>query len=324
MTVGDAGEAVRDLQRRLVAAGVDTGPMVPGVFCPATEASVRSFQAARGLKVDGTCGPQTWSALVEASYELGDRVLYLRSPMLRGDDVADLQRDLGRLGFDAGRVDGIYGPLTAGALAEFQRNVGLEPDGICGFATLRALRRVGGRRGRAAAVAAVREEERLWASPRTLAGHRVVVAQSGGLSAPVRAASRALRHAGATVITVDDPDGSRQAAAANAFSATVFLGFAGAVEGCSAAYYAVPGFESLGGRRLARLIAAAVAPVLDAPAFTVRGMRLPVLRETQMPAVMCELAPVRRVAERAPHLGTTIARALAEWVAEPPVPGTTV
>ena len=71
------------------------------------------------------CGPQTWSALVEAGRDLGDRFLYRRTPMLRGDDVAELQQRLSALGFDTGRVDGIFGDLTSAALGEFQRNVGL-------------------------------------------------------------------------------------------------------------------------------------------------------------------------------------------------------
>ena len=36
----------------------------------------------------------------------------LTAPNLRGEDVAELQRILARLGFDCGRVDGIYGPDT--------------------------------------------------------------------------------------------------------------------------------------------------------------------------------------------------------------------
>ena len=45
--------------------------------------------------------------------------------MQRGDDVADLQQRLSTLGFDTGRVDGIFGDRTSRALAEFQRNAGL-------------------------------------------------------------------------------------------------------------------------------------------------------------------------------------------------------
>ena len=50
--------------------------------------------------------------------------------MLRGDDVAELQQRLCTLGFDTGRVDGIFGDATVRALGEFQRNAGLPVDGI--------------------------------------------------------------------------------------------------------------------------------------------------------------------------------------------------
>jgi N-acetylmuramoyl-L-alanine amidase len=44
---------------------------------------------------------------------------------MRGDDVAALQSRLTEMGFDCGRVDGIYGELTSGAVKEFQKSVGI-------------------------------------------------------------------------------------------------------------------------------------------------------------------------------------------------------
>ena len=60
-----------------------------------------------------------------------------------GDDVAALQDRLLELGFDAGRVDGVFGDETEAALREFQREYGLLADGTCGPATLKALRQLG-------------------------------------------------------------------------------------------------------------------------------------------------------------------------------------
>mgnify|MGYP000449767565 CR=1 FL=1 len=51
------------------------------------------------------CDETTWTALVEANWKLGDRLLFLTSPNLRGDDIAELQHGLSRLGFDCGRVE---------------------------------------------------------------------------------------------------------------------------------------------------------------------------------------------------------------------------
>jgi mannan endo-1,4-beta-mannosidase len=64
---GSSGEAVKELQRALQRAGFDPGP-IDGEFGPVTAAAVRSFQAARGLVVDGIVGPQTWGALFETFY----------------------------------------------------------------------------------------------------------------------------------------------------------------------------------------------------------------------------------------------------------------
>src|SRR4051794_520572 len=92
---GATGDAVRDVQHRLHHAGLDLAGDPAGVYGPATEHAVRAFQERRGLRVDGICGPQTWSSLVEAGYRLGDRLLYLVGKMLRGDDVYELQLELG-------------------------------------------------------------------------------------------------------------------------------------------------------------------------------------------------------------------------------------
>ena len=148
------GEAVRDLQQRLAAAGHLPVGDEPGVFGAGTEMALRAFQEARGIRVDGVCGVETWAALVESGFALGDRMLYESSPNLRGDDVADLQHRLNVLGFDAGREDGILGRQTGTALREFQRNTGLAVDGILGPETLDAFGRVGDDHGRLGRVGA--------------------------------------------------------------------------------------------------------------------------------------------------------------------------
>ena len=110
LRAGDEGDAVRDLQHRLGGAGHVVAPTEIGTFGDNTEAAVRAFQTSRQIRIDGIVGPETWSALVESGFVLGDRLLYLQSPNLRGDDVVALQHTLNRLGFDAGREDGILGP----------------------------------------------------------------------------------------------------------------------------------------------------------------------------------------------------------------------
>jgi N-acetylmuramoyl-L-alanine amidase len=280
---------------------------------------VRTFQESRGLRTDGICGDQTWAALVEAGYRPGDRLLYLRHPMLRGDDVAILQGRLGTLGFDAGRVDGIFGPHTKAALDEFQHNTGLTVDGVCGPATDQTLERLSARRGDRESVASVREAELLRRAPRTLTGKRVVVGDGGGLHAAATAAGRALSQAGAVVTVLHHPDQSTQAAEANAAGADVYVGLLldAEGEGCRCAHYAGHRYESPGGRRLARMLQAAVPAALGVADGGVRGMAVPVLKETRMPAVLCELGPAHAVVPRTAELAEALCHVLSRWAASP-------
>ena len=104
---------------------------------------IRSFQQERGLHVTGELNDQTKRALEESRWKLGDRSLNLQpSPMMRGDDVAALQARLTEMGFNAGRVDGIFGERTESAVKEFQKSVGIKVDGKCGPATIIALIRL--------------------------------------------------------------------------------------------------------------------------------------------------------------------------------------
>ena len=132
---GSSGPDVADLQRRLRAAGYPV-PQVTNEYDSATRDAVLEFQSAVGLEPDGICDASTWSALVEAGFTLGTRLVCLRSPMMRGDDISELQLRLGALGFDAGRVDGIFGPMTQAAVGDFQRNAGLVSDEVCGPETI--------------------------------------------------------------------------------------------------------------------------------------------------------------------------------------------
>jgi peptidoglycan hydrolase-like protein with peptidoglycan-binding domain len=70
-----------------------------GFFCDSTADALTNFQQLRGLPADGVCDVNTWTLLVESSWLLGSRLLYLTSPQLRGDDVELLQTTLAKLGF---------------------------------------------------------------------------------------------------------------------------------------------------------------------------------------------------------------------------------
>lgn len=170
--VGSSGVPVRDIQERLAALGFESDPDPRGTFEEGTRKAVVSFQRAKGIDADGIVGPDTWRSLYEAGYRLGDRLVFLRRPMMRGEDIAELQSRLNSLGFDCGKVDGIFGPLTERAVLEFQRNRCLAEDGKVGpevVTEVQLVTRGGINQGRQA----IREREWLKRLPPTLAGARV-------------------------------------------------------------------------------------------------------------------------------------------------------
>jgi len=317
---GARGEAVRDLQRRLGALAYSTTDDDHGTFAEATEAAIRSFQHARGLRVDGVCGRQTWSSLVESGFRLGDRWLYEHRPMLRGDDVGDLQRRLNALGFHAGREDAIFGPETASALREFQRNAGLNPDGIAGAETLDTLRRLGHLAG--GSIASVREREQL-RRPRRLQGRRIYLSVAIGLEALGSVLARELRAAGAlALLDSSGSDSSITATQANRYEADLFLGLrAGDGAGCHCFYFATDSFRSEAGFRIATTVQASLAPVLPGEVGGVQGRTFAVLRETRMAAVVCEPAGdpegMHQLVSRSPEVGEAIVAGVRRGFEEP-------
>lgn len=183
---GDTGPPVADIRERLTGLGLlEATPDHADTFDDRLDRAVRAFQQQRGLVVDGAVGPGTYRVLDEARWRLGDRLLtFVPGSLLAGDDVAALQQRLLDLGFQVGRVDGRFGPQTEHAVREFQRNVGVPPDGTCGPATLKALSRLaplvsGGRPN------AMRTEERLRRAGPKLTG-KVVVVDPGAARMPDR------------------------------------------------------------------------------------------------------------------------------------------
>ena len=141
---GNSGPAVAEIRSLLERIGLLAVDPVAGTsYDEHVELAVRNFQQQRGLTVDGVVGSSTYRRLDEARWSLGDRVLNHRpGNVMAGDDVFTLQQRLLDMGFKVGRVDGYFGPETEEALRDFQRNLGLPPDGTCGPATLKAVKKL--------------------------------------------------------------------------------------------------------------------------------------------------------------------------------------
>jgi N-acetylmuramoyl-L-alanine amidase len=314
---GDRGDDVRDVQHRLSALGFRIDPPeLEGLFGPSTESAVRGFQQGRGFLVDGRVGPETWNGLVEAGYSLGDRVLYFRYPMFRGDDVLALQGRLNTLGFDAGREDGIFGERCDRALREFQRNVGMRPDGIVGPETVQQLVRVAQpeQPRRPVSGAVVREREAVSRLDATLEGARVAVDPGHGPADPgavgpdgTSEADAAFRLALALADELarrgaepnllrhedEDPSAEERADRANQWGAEVCVSLHlnegdPAAEGAMCLYYGHEGSFSPAGHRLAELVMEELVGRLGLTDGRTHPKTITILRETRMPAVQVE------------------------------------
>jgi N-acetylmuramoyl-L-alanine amidase len=139
--LGDRSTAIELISNTLLRLGFITAPS--DIFDEKLTQGIKAFQQERGLTATGVINEITARSLEEARFKLGDRVLSLNSAsIMRGDDVSNLQDRLIQMGFNCGKVDGIFGANTERAVKEFQKSVGITSDGKCGPVTLISLMRL--------------------------------------------------------------------------------------------------------------------------------------------------------------------------------------
>lgn len=316
LKLGDRGKEVLDVQARLCGLGYNVGTDgVDGLFGPDTLAAALCFQQERGLLADGIVAENTWCEIVEAGYEAGERLLYLRIPPFRGDDVLDLQRSLNRLGFNSGPEDGIFGPATERAVLDFQKNAGMVMDGMVDDAVLRAMVKVTKNGEPHAVMAKIPDRNGGYTSGQGLADITVAIdpghggPDQGGVSPTgVRekdlnlkaalALAEALKTAGSKVMLTRDDDSAvplyNRPETANNANADLFISIHHngnsntAVQGSAAYYFYRQGYYSEAGRMLAQHLVKELSSQLEVPAIPVLGRNYAVLRETKMTAVLVE------------------------------------
>lgn len=119
---GDKGEAVRSLQTRLRDLKYYLGK-VDGVYGKTTANAIKKLQKAYKLKETGNSDRETLNIIYGDSYR----------PLQKGDegkDVSRLQTRLSELGYFKSNISGRFQLLTRQALMDFQKNNGMEENGI--------------------------------------------------------------------------------------------------------------------------------------------------------------------------------------------------
>ena len=109
---GNRGEEVKQLQRDL---GM-TGNEIDGIFGPATERAVRTFQQNSGAKVDGLVGPET-RAMIQKYQAPEDNSAPAQTPPAATDDAAAVEPEADAVEPEADAVEPIDGGIAPGTTA---------------------------------------------------------------------------------------------------------------------------------------------------------------------------------------------------------------
>lgn len=147
---GDRGSQITEIQQALVKNGSDI--LVDGDYGKGTQEAVRSFQQRHGLEADGIVGMATYKALMgkkmpknnssrfEEKHIITEHIVSsMAIPEVTPDnEIRVIQQALANQGY-AIDVDGVFGVGTEQAVRKFQKQHGLEVDGVVGKATFMEL-----------------------------------------------------------------------------------------------------------------------------------------------------------------------------------------
>jgi len=315
LDLGDRGARIQELHLMLESLDFDVAEPFD-CFTEETKNSIMMFQEQRGLPISGQCDQRTWDVLVENSYVLGDRLLYLSRPMLRGEDIAELQRSLGSLGFNAGKVDGIFGPDTQDAVELFQRNSGLVVDAIFGPNCIAALKRLG-EKVEQSSVAVVQEKEKIISKMKSDDKPSVALGHLGGFSPVVDRFAKKMRQSHIKVDVIDHYDESVHAAFCNKNNVDLYIGIFPPVAGeRTISFYSAKGFASPGGTHFTELFSKNFLQQTGKIIETI-GNSEKILRETRMPAVAIRYGSTEDLITDSQMLLQVLIDAISSWFSQP-------
>lgn len=140
LTGGSSGASVKKLQNRLKELGFFSGK-VNGKYGSTTKSAVKAFQLANSIGANGKANSATQkklyssNAVSKASYDSAKTL----KPGSKGTQVKKVQKQLKKLGYYKGSIDGKYGSSLKSAVKNFQRANGLKVTGQANSATRKLL-----------------------------------------------------------------------------------------------------------------------------------------------------------------------------------------
>ncbi|MGK9165591.1 SEL1-like repeat protein [Inquilinus limosus] len=134
---------IEEIQRLLARLNFDPGP-ADGRIGPRTRAAIAAFQRSLDLPVTRRPSAALLEALHTAAQAVPAEAAVTSAPMpeprLTAARIKEIQRQLRRLGFNPGPIDGLIGPRTRAAIAAFERSHDLPVTRRASAALLETLR----------------------------------------------------------------------------------------------------------------------------------------------------------------------------------------
>ncbi len=149
LRIGTRSSAVREMQLALIQKGITVPGGADGIFGPATETALKTFQKKNGLRTSGTLtrrtarklgllGPSQTPAAPTAPARINESKVVVIGQT--GEQVKLVQSALIIAGIHvSGGADGVFGPATQSAVKTFQAKKGLAQTGKVDSTTAKAL-----------------------------------------------------------------------------------------------------------------------------------------------------------------------------------------
>ena len=137
---GSNGKSIKIVQGHLKAAGFDP-KHANGRFDDRTEGMVKEFQRKSSLPVTGRVDTRTWNQLKKATLESKSNADPKQMIGEQSSAVKEVEKKLKVLGFNPGRIDGLYTADTERAVDAFRRRKGMGTFAGVGEGTLKAIRK---------------------------------------------------------------------------------------------------------------------------------------------------------------------------------------
>lgn len=121
LSEGANAAPVKTVEKLLKLAGYEPG-VRDNKFTAKTASALREFQGARGLPQTGVLDAQTWKDLQTVQKNIKTHQDGFEGVGQKDKNILGMEKNLKKLGYDAGAVDGVYDAKTASAMQALQKD----------------------------------------------------------------------------------------------------------------------------------------------------------------------------------------------------------